>query len=182
MFVNPYVANPQLLRVVEKQIDFINPHKSELTISPQDVSLSGYQVEQSRTIDQRLQLLNRQVRRQGTVIVNNGNALGDVQQVITSGGTADTQRYDQINFHLKNLQTAVDDLPQKYVSIEDYNKLKKQLKNYSRKVVIIVAIDYRDESGFSQANHSMAEIAEAIRHKKYGRDVREAMVLKPMIE
>lgn len=41
--------------------------------------------------------------------------------------------------------------------------------------MIIVATDYRDESGFSQANHSMAEIAEAIRHKKYGRDVREAM-------
>lgn len=133
MFVNPYVANPQLLRVVEKQIDFINPHKSELTISPQDVSLSGYQVEQSRTIDQRLQLLNRQVRRQGTVIVNNGNALGDVQQVITSGGTADTQRYDQINFHLKNLQTAVDDLPQKYVSIEDYNKLKKAVEELQQK-------------------------------------------------
>lgn len=124
MFINPYVATPQLLRVVEKQIDFINPQQSELTISPQDVSLSGYQVEQTRTIDQRLQALNRQVRWQRTVIVNNNSAIGAVQRAISSSGAVDTPKYDQINFHLKSLQQTVNRLPQEYVSIEDYNKLK----------------------------------------------------------
>lgn len=38
-----------------------------------------------------------------------------------------------------------------------------------------MATDYRDESEFASKDHSIAEIAGAIRHKKYGRDVREAI-------
>ena len=35
--------------------------------------------------------------------------------------------------------------------------------------------DYRDETSFEPDNHTMDEIAEAIRHKKYGAYVREAI-------
>lgn len=41
--------------------------------------------------------------------------------------------------------------------------------------MIVVAVDYRDETAFGDGNHNMAEIAEAVRHKKYGKDVREAI-------
>ena len=38
-----------------------------------------------------------------------------------------------------------------------------------------MAASYRDETAFGDGQHNMAEIAEAIRHKKYGKDVREAI-------
>lgn len=38
-----------------------------------------------------------------------------------------------------------------------------------------MAVDYRDETSFTDADHTMEQIAEAIRHKQYGVDVREAI-------
>lgn len=38
-----------------------------------------------------------------------------------------------------------------------------------------MATDYRDDTAFTDTDHTMAQIAEAIRHKKYGKDVREAI-------
>lgn len=38
-----------------------------------------------------------------------------------------------------------------------------------------MAVDYRDEKPFDDSEHTMEEIAEAIRHKMYGKDVREAI-------
>ena len=44
-----------------------------------------------------------------------------------------------------------------------------------RRVVIIVAVSYRDNTSFDDSDHTMKQIAEAIRHKMYGVDVREAI-------
>ena len=42
-------------------------------------------------------------------------------------------------------------------------------------MVIIVAVSYRDNTSFDDSDHTMKQIAEAIRHKMYGVDVREAI-------
>lgn len=38
-----------------------------------------------------------------------------------------------------------------------------------------MVVDYRDDSAFDDTEHTMKQIAEAIRHKMYGVDVREAI-------
>lgn len=38
-----------------------------------------------------------------------------------------------------------------------------------------MAVSYRDDTPFDDSDHTMKQIAEAIRHKKYGKDVREAI-------
>lgn len=38
-----------------------------------------------------------------------------------------------------------------------------------------MAISYRDNTSFDDSDHTMKQIAEAIRHKMYGVDVREAI-------
>ena len=38
-----------------------------------------------------------------------------------------------------------------------------------------MAVEYRDETSFTDDKHTLTEIAKAIRTKKYGKDVREAM-------
>ena len=40
---------------------------------------------------------------------------------------------------------------------------------------MIVAVSYRDDTPFDDSDHTMKQIAEAIRHKMYGVDVREAI-------
>lgn len=38
-----------------------------------------------------------------------------------------------------------------------------------------MAVNYRDDTSFDDSDHTMKQIAEAIRHKMYGVDVREAI-------
>lgn len=122
MFINPYVAKDQLLRVVQKEIDLLKPHASTLTIGDKQIGLTDYQLEVNR---------NQQAFERVRVLVNQmaavqANAAVNQNPVVVDAGTGED--VSQLKFDMTQLQKVIkDQIPTGYVSVDEFNKLKAQV-------------------------------------------------------
>lgn len=123
MFINPYVAKDQLLRVVQKEIDLLKPHASTLTIGDKQIGLTDYQLEVNR---------NQQAFERVRVLVNQmaavqANAAVNQNPVVVDAGTGED--VSQLKFDMTQLQKVIkDQIPAGYVSQADFDALKKQVE------------------------------------------------------
>lgn len=123
MFINPYVAKDQLLRLVQKKIDLLKPHASTLTIGDKQIGLTDYQLEVNR---------NQQAFERVRVLVNQmaavqANAAVNQNPVVVDAGTGED--VSQLKFDMTQLQKVIkDQIPTDYVSVDEFNKLKKQVE------------------------------------------------------
>ncbi|QLL69795.1 phage tail protein [Lactobacillus sp. 3B(2020)] len=122
MFINPYVAKDQLLRVVQKEIDLLKPHASTLTIGDKQIGLTDYQLEVNR---------NQQAFERVRVLVNQmaavqANTAVNQNPVVVDAGTGED--VSQLKFDMTQLQKVIkDQIPTGYVSVDEFNKLKAQV-------------------------------------------------------
>lgn len=136
MFINEYVANKQLLRVIEKDIDFNQPNKSSLKIANKSVSLSDYQ-NQHKDYDGQIQSLKaRVVSQSGEINTLNSQTLQmnktiKEQLSIISQLQADVDGADLsgIANKLNSLSASIDDLKNEinsldYVTSSEFNSYK----------------------------------------------------------
>ena len=125
MFVNPYVAQSQLLRVVQKEVDLLQPHKSTLTIGDKSLGLTDYQLETSRQA-QDLERVKVIVSRVAEVQANGQANVSSTTKIGQSG--ASSEDVTQLKFDMQQLQTIINDkIPAGYVSQADFNKLKAEV-------------------------------------------------------
>lgn len=89
-FINPAVAEPQLLRITQKEIDVLNPHSSSLTIGDKKKTLTQYQSDALNAAKQ-VYVLKSRVAAQAAKIVTISDemkttnaALSSAQQELTS--------------------------------------------------------------------------------------------------
>lgn len=77
MFINPYVANTQLLTIVSKEIDINKPHKSSLTIGDKKARLTDYQGDFKKVSKDLKMLTSRVSTISGDVSAMRGGAGGN---------------------------------------------------------------------------------------------------------
>lgn len=124
MFINPYVAQSQLLRVVQKEVDLLQPHKSTLTIGDKSLGLTDYQLETSRQAQdlERVKVIVSRVAE----IQASGQADTSSTTMIVNG--ASSQDVTQLKFDMQQLQTIINDkIPAGYVSQADFDVLKAEV-------------------------------------------------------
>ena len=125
MFINPYVAQTQLLRVVQKEIDLLRPHKSTLTIGDKSLGLTDYQAETNRQ-SQDLERVKVIVGRVAEVQASGQSNVSSTTTIIQNG--ASSEDVTQLKFDMKQLQTVINDrIPAGYVSQADFNALKAEV-------------------------------------------------------
>lgn len=125
MFVNPYVAQSQLLRVVQKEVDLLQPHKSTLTIGDKSLGLTDYQLETSRQA-QDLERVKVIVSRVAEIQASGQADVSSTTKIVQSG--ASSEDVTQLKFDMKQLQSIINDkIPAGYVSQADFNKLKAEV-------------------------------------------------------
>ena len=125
MFINPYVAQLQLLRVVQKEVDLLQPHKSTLTIGDKSLGLTDYQLETSRQAQdfERVKVI---VSRVAEVQASGQSNMSSTTTIIQNG--ASSEDVTQLKFDMKQLQSIINDkIPAGYVSQADFNKLKAEV-------------------------------------------------------
>ncbi|GAC46136.1 enterolysin A. metallo peptidase. MEROPS family M23B [Pediococcus acidilactici NGRI 0510Q] len=108
LFINPYVADTQLLTVVSKEIDITNPFKSTLTIGDKTPKLTDYQNE------------NRNISKVVSKLASTVTTIsGDVSAMRGGAGNSSSQLqtiYDQLgNTNVPQLQKDVE-------GIQDFNQ------------------------------------------------------------
>lgn len=125
MFVNPYVAQSQLLRVVQKEVDLLQPHKSTLTIGDKSLGLTDYQLETSRQA-QDLERVKVIVSRVAEIQASGQADTSSTTTIVRSG--ASSQDVTQLKFDMQQLQNIINDkIPAGYVSQADFDKLKAEV-------------------------------------------------------
>lgn len=125
MFVNPYVAQTQLLRVVQKEVDLLQPHKSTLTIGDKSLGLTDYQLETSRQA-QDLERVKVIVSRVAEVQASGQAHTSSTTTIVQNG--ASSQDVTQLKFDMQQLQKIINDkIPAGYVSQADFNVLKAEV-------------------------------------------------------
>lgn len=125
MFVNPYVAQTQLLRVVQKEVDLLQPHKSTLTIGDKSLGLTDYQLETSRQA-QDLERVKVIVSRVAEIQASGQADTSSTTTIVQSG--ASSQDVTQLKFDMQQLQTIINDkIPAGYVSQADFDVLKAEV-------------------------------------------------------
>lgn len=125
MFINPYVAQSQLLRVVQKEVDLLQPHKSTLTIGDKSLGLTDYQLETSRQA-QDLERVKVIVSRVAEIQASGQADTSSTTTIVQSG--ASSEDVTQLKFDMQQLQTIINDkIPAGYVSQADFNKLKAEV-------------------------------------------------------
>lgn len=125
MFVNPYVAQSQLLRVVQKEVDLLQPHKSTLTIGDKSLGLTDYQLETSRQAQdfERVKVI---VSRVAEVQASGQSNTSSTTTIIQNG--ASSEDVTQLKFDMQQLQKIINDkIPAGYVSQTDFNVLKAEV-------------------------------------------------------
>lgn len=125
MFINPYVAQSQLLRVVQKEVDLLQPHKSTLTIGDKSLGLTDYQLETSRQAQdfERVKVIVSRVAEVQASGQSNTSSTTTIIQNVTS-----SEDVTQLKFDMRQLQTIINDkIPAGYVSQADFNKLKAEV-------------------------------------------------------
>lgn len=125
MFINPYVAKTQLLRVVQKEVDLLQPHKSTLTIGDKSLGLTDYQLETSRQaqdLEQVKVIVSRVAEVQASGQANTSSTTAIIQNVTSS------EDVTQLKFDIRQLQTIINDkIPAGYVSQADFDALKAEV-------------------------------------------------------
>lgn len=125
MFINPYVAQSQLLRVVQKEVDLLQPHKSTLTIGDKSLGLTDYQLETSRQaqdLERVKVIVSRVAEIQASGQADTSSTTTIIQNVTSS------QDVTQLKFDMQQLQSIINDkIPAGYVSQADFNKLKAEV-------------------------------------------------------
>ncbi|MEK1399991.1 peptidoglycan DD-metalloendopeptidase family protein [Limosilactobacillus fermentum] len=124
-FVNQYVAQSQLLRVTQKEVDLLKPHSSTLTIGNVAMGITDYQLENNRTQVSDLQQVRAMI-----------NDLSQSQVSTSSSGsnavavsTVTNQDISQLKFDIQKLQGVISDqIPAGYVSQTDFDALKKEVE------------------------------------------------------
>ncbi|MGJ4063456.1 phage tail protein [Limosilactobacillus mucosae] len=125
MFINPYVAQSQLLRVVQKEVDLLQPHKSTLTIGDKSLGLTDYQLETSRQA-QDLERVKVIVSRVAEVQASGQANVSSTTKIVQSG--ASSQDVTQLKFDMQQLQKIINDkIPAGYVSQADFDVLKAEV-------------------------------------------------------
>lgn len=125
MFINPYVAQSQLLRVVQKEVDLLQPHKSTLTIGDKSLGLTDYQLETSRQA-QDLERVKVIVSRVAEIQASGQADTSSTTTIVQSG--ASSQDVTQLKFDMQQLQSIINDkIPAGYVSQADFDKLKAEV-------------------------------------------------------
>ncbi|AJT50146.1 peptidase M23 [Limosilactobacillus mucosae LM1] len=125
MFINPYVAQSQLLRVVQKEVDLLQPHKSTLTIGDKSLGLTDYQLETSRQA-QDLERVKVIVSRVAEIQASGQADTSSTTTIVQSG--ASSQDVTQLKFDMEQLQTIINDkIPAGYVSQADFDVLKAEV-------------------------------------------------------
>lgn len=125
MFINPYVAQSQLLRVVQKEVDLLQPHKSTLTIGDKSLGLTDYQLETSRQA-QDLERVKVIVSRVAEIQASGQADTSSTTTIVQSG--ASSQDVTQLKFDMQQLQTIINDkIPAGYVSQADFDVLKAEV-------------------------------------------------------
>lgn len=125
MFVNPYVAQSQLLRVVQKEVDLLQPHKSTLTIGDKSLGLTDYQLETSRQA-QDLERVKVIVSRVAEIQASGQADTSSTTTIVQSG--ASSQDVTQLKFDMQQLQMIINDkIPAGYVSQADFDVLKAEV-------------------------------------------------------
>lgn len=79
-FINPAVAEPQLLRITQKVIDLLNPHSSSLTIGDKKKTLTQYQSDALNAAKQ-VDVLKSRVAAQTAKIVTISKELGEIGNI-----------------------------------------------------------------------------------------------------
>nr|DAD93238.1 MAG TPA: hypothetical protein [Myoviridae sp. cte0p10] len=125
MFINPYVAQSQLLRVVQKEVDLLQPHKSTLTIGDKSLGLTDYQLETSRQaqdLERVKVIVSRVAEIQASGQADTSSSTTIIQNVTSS------QDVTQLKFDMQQLQSIINDkIPAGYVSQADFDKLKAEV-------------------------------------------------------
>lgn len=125
MFINPYVAQSQLLRVVQKEVDLLQPHKSTLTIGDKSLGLTDYQLETSRQaqdLERVKVIVSRVAEIQASGQADTSNTTTIIQNVTSS------QDVTQLKFDMQQLQSIINDkIPAGYVSQKDFDALKAEV-------------------------------------------------------
>lgn len=125
MFINPYVAQSQLLRVVQKEVDLLQPHKSTLTIGDKSLGLTDYQLETSRQA-QDLERVKVIVSRVAEIQASGQADTSNTTTIVQSG--ASSQDVTQLKFDMQQLQMIINDkIPAGYVSQADFDVLKAEV-------------------------------------------------------
>lgn len=125
MFINPYVAQSQLLRVVQKEVDLLQPHKSTLTIGDKSLGLTDYQLETSRQA-QELERVKVIVSRVAEIQASGQADVSSTTKIVQSD--ASSQDVTQLKFDMRQLQSIINDkIPAGYVSQADFNALKAEV-------------------------------------------------------
>lgn len=125
MFINPYVAQSQLLRVVQKEVDLLQPHKSTLTIGDKSLGLTDYQLETSRQA-QDLERVKVIVSRVAEIQASGQADTSSTTTIVQSG--ASSQDVTQLKFDMQQLQSIINDkIPAGYVSQSDFDALKAEV-------------------------------------------------------
>lgn len=125
MFINPYVAQSQLLRVVQKEVDLLQPHKSTLTIGDKSLGMTDYQLETSRQaqdLERVKVIVSRVAEIQASGQADTSSSTTIIQNVTSS------QDVTQLKFDMQQLQSIINDkIPAGYVSQADFDKLKAEV-------------------------------------------------------
>lgn len=125
MFINPYVAQTQLLQVVQKEVDLLQPHKSTLTIGDKSLGLTDYQLETSRQaqdLERVKVIVSRVAEIQASGQADTSSSTTIIQNVTSS------QDVTQLKFDMQQLQSIINDkIPAGYVSQADFDKLKAEV-------------------------------------------------------
>ena len=125
MFINPYVAQSQLLRVVQKEVDLLQPHKSTLTIGDKALGLTDYQLEtnrQAQDLERVKVIVSRVAEVQASGQAHTSSTTTIIQNVTSS------EDVTQLKFDMRQLQTIINDkIPAGYVSQADFNVLKAEV-------------------------------------------------------
>lgn len=125
MFINPYVAQSQLLRVVQKEVDLLQPHKSTLTIGDKSLGLTDYQLETNRQA-QELERVKVIVSRVAEIQASGQADTSSTTMIVQDD--ASSQDVTQLKFDMRQLQSIINDkIPAGYVSQADFNKLKAEV-------------------------------------------------------
>lgn len=110
LFIAEQVATRQLLRITEKEIDFMDWHKSSLTIAEKQTSLSQYQLE-NRKAAQQISQLNSKILGYGTQISDLNAQQKYLNDTISNQQTLiDNIKHDVDNANLQGISTKLEDL------------------------------------------------------------------------
>lgn len=140
------ISKNQLLRITAKEIDFLSPHKSSLTIAEKSQSLSDYQLENNQSKKQ-ASLVRSQIYSYGTKIAD----LNKTQK--------------ELDITISNQKTLIDNIQQD-VDNADLIGISKQLDQLSSSVSglekQLSEIDYVTTTQFEAYKISQAEVIDKI--------------------